>query len=179
MFEMDSKLAQFRVALAESLKVNEKYSEALDVLDKENKFLTDTLLNAKLGKITTDRRTLQAKIIQVQTESDKIKQEAYTVKSEYEQKLDKIAFMIKEVKSKQDDIDSYIDTEAEKKIFEERTKYKKLKSDNNKALELHKTECNDILNKHIAAYKEKRRNWIIITICSVIFGITGIAINFL
>ena len=154
MFEMDSKLAQFRVALAESLKVNEKYSEALDVLDKENKFLTDTLLNAKLGKTTTERRTLQAKIIQIQTESDKIKQEAYTVKSEYEQKLDKITFMIKDIKSKQDDIDSYIDTEAEKKVFEERKKYKKLKSDNNKALELHKTECNDILNKHIAAYKE-------------------------
>lgn len=163
MFEMDSKLAQFRVALAESLKVNEKYSEALEVLDKENKFLTDTLLNAKLGKTVTERRNLQAKVLQVQAEADRIKQEAYDIKSEYESKLD---------------IDSYIDSEAEKKVYEERKKYKKLKSDNNKALELHKAECDDILNQHITIYKEKRRNWIIITVCSIIFGIIGIAINF-
>ena len=85
-------------------------------LKDENSFLTDTICNSKLGKITTERRELLAKIEQTNASSQRIKSEDLAMKSEYGKKLDKITILIQDVKAKQSDIDSYIDSESDAKI---------------------------------------------------------------
>lgn len=45
-------------ALEEAMETQKRYSEVLDKLKNENQFLADTILNDKLGLITTERREI-------------------------------------------------------------------------------------------------------------------------
>ena len=51
-------LDEMTQALQECMEVQDRYSEKLDELVAENQFLTDTIIQSKLGKITVERRHL-------------------------------------------------------------------------------------------------------------------------
>ena len=51
-------LVEMTDALEEAHKVLNTYATMLDKLEKENKFLSDTIVQYKLGLITTERRKL-------------------------------------------------------------------------------------------------------------------------
>ena len=109
-------IEQLTEALQQAMEVQDKYSAALDEMDKENKFLADTIVQNQLGRITEERRKLLVKMEQTNASSQKIKSDALAMKSEYGKKLDKITILIQDVKAKQSDIDSYIDSESDAKI---------------------------------------------------------------
>ncbi len=62
MIDEDIDVRQLLVEMTETLeeanKVNNTYATMLDKLEKENKFLSDTIVQYKLGLITTERRKL-------------------------------------------------------------------------------------------------------------------------
>ena len=74
------------------------------------------MMHKKCVSITAERHDMQAKIFKLQADSDKVNKEAQAMKSEYGKKLDKITILIQDVKAKQSDIDSYIDSESDAKI---------------------------------------------------------------
>ena len=62
MIDEDIDVRQLLVEMTETLeeanKVNNTYATMLDKLEKENKFLSDTIVQYKLDLITTERRKL-------------------------------------------------------------------------------------------------------------------------
>lgn len=161
-------------ALEEAIMVQQKYSEALEKLKQENQFLADTITNNKLGKISTERRELLAKVSKAESDSKTAIAEASSVKSEYGQKLDKITILIKDVKSKQDNIDAYIDSAAESKVADAKADYIKHKKNNDKMLAKHKAENDVLLQKQLNKYKKQHKMIIICGVVGVIIGILGV-----
>lgn len=135
--------------LQEAVVVQQKYATALEELKQENQFLADTITNNKLGKISTERRQLLTQMHEIESESKNIKEEAELVKSEYEQKLNKVTYIIKDFTGKQSNIDSYIDSEVENKVASAKADYVKHKKANDKALVKHKAENDALLQKQL------------------------------
>lgn len=147
--------------------------QMVNELKEENTFLTDTICNQKMGKITTERRQLLARANQAESDSKTAIAEANTIKSEYEHKLDKIIILIKDVKSKQSDIDAYIDCESDNKIQSQKDKlnnnYKKQKQ----KLQEEFNQKESQLTLLVVQYKKRQYVGIIVGIIGVITGVLG------
>ena len=102
-------IEQLNKALEQAMEVQDKYSAALDEMASENKFLTDTILQNKMGLITEERRKLLAEVNQANASSQNAIREAQKLKSEYERKLSKIT----------------LNAQYEKKQFELKEDYRK------------------------------------------------------
>ena len=92
-------------------KLSELCQELMDIISSlkdENSFLTDTIVNANLGKITEERRTLQLQMSRMEEDARKISKEANAAKIEYEQKIRKVNSLLKDIKFKQDNINTCI-----------------------------------------------------------------------
>ena len=109
-------------ALTEAKAVQEEYLAALEKLESENDFLAETITHNNLGKIVVERKKLLAENRAIKSNAESSLKEARCIRSEYEQKLDKITSLIKDVALKQSDIDSYIDSESDVKIQEQKDK---------------------------------------------------------
>lgn len=109
-------LKKLMISLKDSLDVQDKYEELTVQLIQENKFLIDTISEHNLGKITSERRSLLLQVEKAEISAKAIKNEADNIKDEYSDKLDKITMLIKDVKSKQSEIDKYIALEAKKRV---------------------------------------------------------------
>lgn len=169
--DMTEQMNEMIEALQEAMAVQQKYATALKELKQENQFLADTITNNKLGKISTERRQLLARVNQAESDSKTAVHEAESVKSEYESKLDKITVLIKEVQSKQSNIDAYINSEAETKVANIKADYIKHKQSNDEALAKHKATNDALLQDQLDKYKQQHK---IIVICGVIGVIVGI-----
>ena len=90
--------------------------EAVEQLQEENAFLADTIEKNNLGQIKSERRSLLSENEQCKRDAAIAIREANRIKSEYESKISEVNDTLADVREKQSDIDSYIDTEAEKKI---------------------------------------------------------------
>lgn len=110
-------------------------------LIQENQFLIDTISENSLGKITSERRSLLLQIEKYEISANAIKNEANIIKNEYSDKLNKITILLKDVESKQSEIDKYIVSEAKKRVS------KKEKNLDSQYIE----KCNELKSK----YKEK------------------------
>lgn len=169
--DMTEQMNEMIEALQEAMVVQQKYATALEELKQENQFLADTITNNKLGKISTERRQLLARVNQAESDSKTAIHEAESVKSEYESKLDKITVLLKEVQSKQSNIDTYINSEAETKVANIKADYIKHKKSNDEELAKYKAENNALLQDQLHKYKQQHK---IIVICGVIGVIVGI-----
>ena len=163
-------------AIASLLETCENLKEAIEQLLEENAFLADTIEKNNLGQIKSERRSLLSENEQCKRDADIAIREANRIKSEYESKISEVNDTLADVREKQSDIDSYIDTEAEKKIENIKLEYKKA---NDEALKKHKAENDKQLQEKETIYREKNKKYFIITLVSVILAITGIIINFL
>ena len=163
-------------AIASLLETCENLKEAIEQLLEENAFLADTIEKNNLGQIKSERRSLLSENEQCKRDADIAIREANRIKSEYESKISEVNDTLADVREKQSDIDSYIDTEAEKKIENIKLEYKKA---NDEALKKHKAENDKQLQEKETIYREKNKKYFIITLVSVILAITGIVINFL
>ncbi len=115
-FDIQELLNEMTEALQEAHEVQERYSAKLDELEKENLFLSETITQNKLGLITTERRELLMKVANAESDANKATEEARAIHNEYDEKLNKIALLIKGVQEKQADMDAHINAEAENKI---------------------------------------------------------------
>ena len=172
--DINEQINEMVEALEEAMAVQQKYADALAELKEENQFLADTITNNKLGKISTERRQLLAKVTKAESDSKTAISEANAIKSEYEQKLDKITILIKVVKSKQADIDAYIDSEAENKVADAKADYIKHKKANDKALTKHKAENDALLQEQLNKYKKQHKIIIICGVIGLIIGVLGV-----
>ena len=133
MYLSDEEYQIINQALDDAQEMRIKYSNALKLLEEQNDFLAETIEKQNLGQITAERHDMQAKIFKLQADSDKVNKEAQGMKSEYGKKLDKITILIQDIKAKQSDIDSYIDSESDVKIADIKkslnAEYKKKKSE--------------------------------------------------
>ena len=166
-------------AIASLLETCENLKEAIEQLQEENAFLTDTIEKNNLGQIKTERRSLLSENEQCKRNADIAIKKANQLKSEYESKISEANDRLSDVREKQSDIDSYIDTEAEKKIENIKYKYEEYKKSNDKALKKHIAENNKQLQETKALYKEKNKKYFIVTLTSILFAIIGIVINFI
>ena len=114
--EDKNQISEMIEALKDAIEVQKKYEEALETLRKENQILSDTILANKLGKAATERRELLGKIEEEKERTKSAIEEAEAVKTLYDQRLDKLTLMIKEFKIKQENLDTYIDEEVNKRI---------------------------------------------------------------
>ena len=166
-------------AIKDLMECCDEYEKIISQLQEENAFLTETIENNNLDKIASERRTLLNNIKQRESASELKMKNAESIKTEYFSKLDELNERLADIKTKQDNINLYIDASAEEKVANERQEYQKHKSVNDKALKKHMAECDKHLQEKIILYKEKQKKCIIITICSVLLGIIGILINFM
>lgn len=109
-------LEEMTEALQAAHEVQERFSVKLDELEQENRFLSETITQNKLGLITTERRELLMKVADAESDVNKATEEARAIHDEYDEKLNKIALLIKDVQEKQADMDAHINAEAENKI---------------------------------------------------------------
>lgn len=172
--DMTEQMNEMIEALQEAMVVQQKYATALEKLKQENQFLADTITNNKLGKISTERRQLLARVNQAESDSKAAVHKAESVKSEYESKLDKITVLIKEVQSKQSNIDTYINSEAETKVANIKADYIKHKQSNDEELAKHKAENNALLQDQLNKYKQQHKIIVICGVIGVIVGILGV-----
>ena len=165
-------------AIASLLKTCENLKEAIEQLQEENAFLTDTIEKNNLGQIKSERRFLLSENEQCKRNADMAMKKANQLKSEYESKISEVNDRLSDVKEKQANIDSYIDIEAEKKITNIKLEYEEYKKSNDKSLKKHIAENDKQLQETKSFYKEKNKKYFIISFISVLFAIIGIVINF-
>ena len=153
--DINEQINEMAEALEEAMAVQQKYAAALKKLKEENQFLADTITNNKLGKISTERRQLLDRVSKTEYEARTAIKESNAIKSEYEQKLNKIIPFIRDINSKQADIDTYIDSKA------------KIVSDKYKA------ENDALLQEQLNKYKKQHKIIIICGVIGIIVGILG------
>lgn len=166
-------------AIASLLETCENLKEAIEQLQEENAFLTDTIEKNNLGQIKSERRSLLSENEQCKRNANIAIKRANQIKSEYESKISEVNDRLSDAKEKQADIDSYIDIEAEKKIENIKYKYEEYKKSNDKALKKHIAESNKQLQETKTLYKEKNKKYFIVTLVSILFAIAGILTNFI
>ena len=166
-------------AIASLLETCGNLKEAVEQLQEENAFLTDTIEKNNLGQIKTERRSLLSENEQCKRNADIAIKKANQIKSEYESKISEADDKLSDARKKQSDIDSYIDTEAEKKIENIKYRYEEYKKANDKALKKHIAENDKQLQETKSYYKEKNKRRFIFAIISFLVGVIGIVINFM
>ena len=116
--EQEQLIVEMTEALQEAIDVQEKYSEKLDELAEENSFLSETILQNKLGRITLERKALIEKMEYAETNSKERLREAKEIQQEYNEKLKEVIKLNKELKNKVNHIDDYIKHNVDAKIRE-------------------------------------------------------------
>ncbi len=159
-------------ALQDAIEVQEKYSETLTKLEEENQFLTDTIIQNKLGNIVSERRDLLTKLSENEFTTSRLSATATETKKKYETRLDKVAEMIEEMQVKQLNLDRYIAVEAEKKIAKQR-------KNNEETLKKEQKKLYEKYLKCERGIKRKLKIHYVITIVSVCAGIAGVLLKVL
>ncbi len=90
--------------------------DAIEQLQAENAFLADTIEKNNLDQIMSERRALLAEIEQNKKKSQEAVNKAEQIIKEYEFKIAEADSRLADAKKKQSEIDSYIDSETDKKI---------------------------------------------------------------
>lgn len=159
-----------------------KYAEIVEQLQKENAFLADTIEKNNLNQIKTERQSLLKENEKCKNDLRNAISEINQAKSEYAFKISELNNKLAEIKRKQDDIELYINAEADKKVKNiklEYQNYKKANKENfNKNLAENIAKNNDILQREKLKLHIQNRMLIIITIISMIFGTISIFIHF-
>lgn len=166
-------------AIASLISSCENLKEAIEQLQEENAFLTDTIEKHNLGKYISERRSLLNENEQCKRDADIAIRKANQIKSEYESKISEANDRLKDAKKKQSDIDLYIDAEAEKKIENIKFEYEEHKKANDKALEKHIAKNDILLQKEKDEIYLKNKRLFLITIISVVFSIISLLVHLL
>lgn len=112
--------------------------EVVELLQKENAFLTDTIEKHNLGNIKSERRALLSENEQCKRKAEAAIRKAKQIETEYESKISEANSILADVKKKQSDIDSYIEKEVENKLKDIRKEYENYKIQKDK--EIHEKE---------------------------------------
>lgn len=166
-------------AIASLLETCENLKEAIEQLQEENAFLTDTIEKNNLGQIKSERRTLLSENEKCKRDADITIRKANQIEAEYKSKVSEADNRLADARRKQSDIDSYIDIEADKKIESIKVDYQKHKNANDKELQKHITENDKQTKEKELYYINKNKKCMIIAALSLLIGITGIIINFM
>lgn len=159
-------------ALNEAQEIQEQYSRTLSQLEQENDYLTDTIAQYKIGKIATERREMFSKLTQAKTSAAEAKEEADRIRNEYNSKLDQVSLSFKNIQEKQNNIDKYINAEAEKKIANtKRSLNDKYKTDNKKLRKEYNGKEIQLENK-LKIYRIITSVAVLIAILTIILSLT-------
>lgn len=170
---------QLNYELQNSTKIQREMQSVIDELTVENTFLTETITTQKLGKIAIERRNLQSQMYIIQNEAKTKLDEAKKIRSRYENITAEAEKIKKSLSDKEENIDTYIQTEASAQVSEKLDELEKEKSKCKRLLDKHIRENDIKLKEQIDVYKQKRRNWIIILCISILISILSIYINFM
>ncbi|MGN0347890.1 MAG: hypothetical protein ACI4DU_11470 [Lachnospiraceae bacterium] len=162
-------------AIASLLKTCENLKDAIEQLQEENAFLTDTIVKNNLGQIKSERRTLLSENEKCKRDNDTILKKANQIEAEYKTKMTEADNRLADARKKQSDVDFYIESEADKKIEDIKLEYEEYKKANDKALKKHKKMVDKKMKETEMLYKEKNKKWIVFGTV----GIIAIIINFL
>ena len=163
-------LEEMTKALQDALDTQTLCSETIDKLEKENQFLTDTILQKKLGKITEERRSLLEKMRKTKEKSERELKEAQEIRNEYDSKLEKVSKITKQALYEKESLDKCIEEKSEEKIKDIRDK-----NDENLKIEKKKLE-KEYKKKEMALKKKEKIYWIIIGILGVLTIVGGCGI---
>lgn len=169
----------YEEAIESLLNTCQDLKEAIEQLQEENKFLVETIEKNNLGQIKSERRFLLAQNEQYKRDSDIITEKANQIKSEYESKMIDADKRLIDAKRKQEDINSYINAMSEEKIKGIRSEYEKRKTRNDEIIKKYKAENDKKIQEEEIFFKKKEKKYFLITILSIIFGISGILVNFI
>ena len=172
----DLAIQQLLTEMAEALRSAEeaqnRYSAKLNELEQENIFLSETIKQNKLGLITTERRDLLRKVSEREDGANRALEEARAIRSEYDEKLDKVSLIIKDVASKQNDLNGHIEKKAEAKIAKQK---KTLGNKYNKD----KTRLQKEYEELKAKIQKKIRTRTIVMLISIAIAAVAVATRFL
>lgn len=166
-------------AIASLLETCENLKEAIEQLQEENAFLTDTIVKNNLGQIKSERRYLLSENEQCKRNADIAMWNANQVKTEYETKMSEVNDKLADVNRKQSNINSYIEAEAENKVKDIKAEYEKYKEANDKALDRYKAENDNQLHEKELFFRKRNKKYLVAAIVSIVFGIVGIIVNFI
>ena len=167
-------IKRLTVSLKDSLDIQNKYEELTMQLIQENQFLIDTISKNNLGKITSERRSLLLQIEKFEISANAIKNEANIIKNEYSDKLNKITFLLKDVESKQSEIDKYIVSEAKKRVSKKEKNLDSQYIEKCNELKLKYKEKENILNQKIRNIKQILFVSMLCMITAIISSLLGI-----
>ena len=153
-------------------------NDTIDELKQENTFLTDTIIQSKLCQITVERRELKDRMKKIKEDSDCVLEEANAIRSGYETKLGRVSAILKDVKTKSDDLDAYIEAETERKIEDIREDYEHKKRQNDKQLAKYKSDCDKQLQEEKDRYKKIHKIYILIMLVSILIGMASVIFCF-
>jgi len=165
--------------LRNSVKIQKEMQATIDELTTENTFLTETITAQRLGKITTERRDLQAQMYMIQSEAKSKLEEAKKIRSRYEKAMSDAETIKKGLLDKEENVDKYIEKESSRKISEKLSELEKEKAKCKKLLDKQIYENDNVLNKQIILYNQKRKKWLIILSVAILITILSICINFM
>ncbi len=115
----------------------------------------------------------------IQNEAKTKLDEAKKIRSRYENITAEAEKIKKSLSDKEENIDTYIQTEASAQVSEKLDELEKEKSKCKRLLDKHIRENDIKLKEQIDVYKQKRKNWIIILCISILISILSIYINFM
>ena len=157
----------------------EELLEIAEGLKEENEFLAETIIKHNMGEIIEEREELLTKMKQNEDKAEQSIREANEIKLEYKQKNDKLIVMYTDARTKQANLDFYIDDVANRKIADIKQDYHNHKIANDKALEKHIADNDMALQEQLILYKKKRKKLFLIAFMGITIGIIGIIINFI
>ena len=146
-------------------------------LQEENAFLADTIEKNNLGQIKTERRSLLSEIEHCKEKAKEAIKEASRIKSEYESKMSEADSRFFDAKRKQENIDLYIEKQAENKVKDIKVEYETYKRANDEALDEYVAKINKLMQEKELSLKKKNKKYLVIAIISVIFCVLGIIIG--
>ncbi len=150
--------------IEEAVRIQEQCETALTDLEEENKFLADTILQSKMGKIAEERRRLLSKAKQAE---DKV-WEAEKSREQYEQRMNGLVPLIREVTDKQQNLNEEIERKAENKITDKKKELSDLFEEKEKTLKKKYQKMESEINKKI----------IIVTVICVVLTIGNVLLWF-
>lgn len=154
-------LQQTMEALEIKIEEEKKYKEALDILSKENQFMHNTIMNQKMGKITSERRKLLERIRESERASKEAVKNAKKAETEYHNEYTRIKGLLEQARKLKTETDRYIQEEAENMA-------QKQLEDGKKSLARHKKQLEE-------EYGKKAKKTLVV--CAVIYGMTLLLIG--
>ena len=152
--EFEKDIMELLEILDDAINIQEEYAKAIEALEQENQFLTETIANNKLNKAASERRKLQSQMKEIQSSSEETLKKAQDIKDEYEQKLEKIATIMRDVEIKQHNVDTYIKTEASALTDGFKTEYEKYKEKGEDIMRIAVTYENGEIFQHFGHTEE-------------------------